>query len=91
MSSYDKMQWSTYQEHHYQARLSYLLSCVAIGASISMSLLAGFLMLSGKVTQANVTAVTGLFSTGLYIPLSRDANRKIERLTKLTNDYKSLR
>ncbi|MEH2256538.1 TRADD-N-associated membrane domain-containing protein [Nostoc sp.] len=91
MSSYDKMQWSTYQEHHYQARLSYILCCVAIAASISMSLLAGFLILSGNATQANVTAVTGLFSTGLYIPLSRDANRKIERLTKLTKDYRSLR
>ena len=61
MSSYDKMQWSTYQEHHYQARLSYILCCVAIAASISMSLLAGFLILSGNATQANVTAVTGLF------------------------------
>jgi hypothetical protein len=85
------MEWKTYQEHCYQARLSYILSCMAIAASIAMSLLAGFLMLSGNVTQADVTAITGLVSTGLYIPLSRDANRKIERLTKLTKDYRLLR
>lgn len=89
-SSHNEMEWATYQEHRYQARLSYILSCVAIVASIGMSLSAGFLMLSGNATQANVTAVTGLISTGLYIPLSRDANRKIERLTKLTKDYRSL-
>lgn len=90
-NSYDEMEWKTYHEHCYQARLSYILSCVAIAASIAMSLLAGFLMLSGNATQANVTAVTGLISTGLYIPLSRDANRKIERLTKLTKDYRLIR
>lgn len=86
------MEWATYEEHRYQARLSYILSCVAIAASIGMSLsAAGFLILSDNATQANITAVTGLISTGLYIPLCRDANRKIERLTKLTKDYKSLR
>ncbi|MBD2523856.1 hypothetical protein [Nostoc sp. FACHB-133] len=86
-NSYEEMKRKTYQEHLYQTRLSYILSCVAIAAAIGMTLLAGFLILSGKTTQANVTAVTGLISTGLYIPLSRDANRKIERLTKLTKDY----
>ncbi len=90
-SSYEDMEWATYQEHRYQARSSYILSCVAIVASICMSLSAGFLMLSGNATQANVTAVTGLISTGLYIPLSRDANRKIERLTKLTKNFRSVR
>ncbi|OUL25262.1 hypothetical protein BV378_17070 [Nostoc sp. RF31YmG] len=90
-SSYDEMEWKTYHEHCYQARLSYILSCIAIAASIGMSLLAAFLMLFDNATQANVTAVTGLISTGLYIPLSRDANKKIERLTKLTKDYRLLR
>jgi ABC-type transport system involved in cytochrome bd biosynthesis fused ATPase/permease subunit len=90
-SSYDEMEWATYQEHRYQARLSYILSCVAIAASIGMSLSAGFLILSDNATQANIIAVTGLISTGLYIPLSRDANRKIERLTKLTKHYRLLR
>jgi hypothetical protein len=90
VSFYAEMEWATYKEHRYQTRLSYILCCVAIAASIGMTLSAGFLMLSGNTTQANVTAVTGLLSTGLYIPLSRDANRKIERLTKLTKDYKTL-
>ncbi|MBD2626066.1 TRADD-N-associated membrane domain-containing protein [Trichormus variabilis] len=91
MSGYEKMEWATYQEHLYQARLSYILSCVAIAASISMSLLASFFMLSGNATQVHVTTITGLLFTGLYIPLSKEANKKIERLTKLTKDYKSLR
>ncbi|MDZ7960583.1 MAG: hypothetical protein RMY34_22325 [Aulosira sp. DedQUE10] len=89
-NSYEEMEWKTYDEHCYQARLSYILACVAIAASIAMSLLAGFLMLFYDAEQANVTAVTGLISTGLYIPLSRDANKKIERLTKLTKDYRLL-
>ncbi|MBD2204185.1 hypothetical protein H6G33_26150 [Calothrix sp. FACHB-1219] len=68
------------KEHLRQARQTFNLSLVAIYASVGMSLIGAFLLISGRASEGSVTTAIGLISTKFCTQITKESSQKLEHL-----------
>ncbi|AFZ56587.1 TRADD-N-associated membrane domain-containing protein [Anabaena cylindrica] len=68
------------QEHLRQARQTFNLSLVSSAASICISVVGAFLLISGKANEGSVTTATGLLSTTYCSQIAQKSSKTLEEL-----------
>ena len=73
-----------------QARYSFNIALSATTASFFISLVGAGLLLSNKISEGAVIAAGGLVSSVQCIQLTKDANRRLDKIFTELNDESSL-
>ncbi|MHC5739990.1 TRADD-N-associated membrane domain-containing protein [Nostoc sp.] len=69
-----------FKEHIRQAKVSFNLSVVASTLSLTICVLGGILVLTGKATEGTVTTSGGLISTTLCSQMAQASSEKLKQL-----------
>ena len=75
-----EIELSIAQERLRQARYSFNLALVATALSACISLVGGWLLLSGKVPEGTVTAAGGMAASVRCIQLAKDTNDRLDKI-----------
>jgi hypothetical protein len=79
---YQSIRVAIAQEHLRQARQTFDLFRIAIGLSLSVSVVGCIVVVTGQATEGTVTTATGLASTTLCAQIAKEARDKLDRLSE---------